>query len=98
MKSELGVKFETETAFSIEALRHEVALCLKKRLHIKDFKAGDEEQLFMSEDEPNADEREIQQKRQDAATKIQSWFRGNFIRSIIKARDPSKILMLFVST
>ena len=87
------MKFETETAFSIEALKHEVALCLKKRLHIKDFKAGDIEQLFIPEDEPNADEREIQQRRKNAATKIQSWFRGNFVRSIIKARDPSKILI-----
>ena len=90
MKSELGPAFTTETQFSIDALVHETSLCVMKHLQAIEVKGEDRSQEMLPEFEGNGDEQGNQEKRIAAAIKIQSWFKGNFLRRLIKARDPSR--------
>ena len=91
MKSELGPAFTAEMPFSIEALVHEAALCVMKHLQIITIRDEDRSHEILPESEENADEGGNQEKRNAAAIVIQSWFKGNFLRRLIKARDPSRI-------
>ena len=89
-KSELGAAFTSATAFSIEALKHEVSLCLRKHLQAIEAREDDKSQEMTPVEEGNAEELANQDspERNIAATKIQSWFRGNFLRQAVRARDP----------
>ena len=91
----MGSEFKDETVFSIEALKYEVALCMKKHLQTIKTKDDDRLQEYVLEDEANADEHGDQEKRRIAATKIQAWFRGTSLRLLIKAREPGNIMYLF---
>ena len=87
----MGASFSKATAFSIEALKHEATLCLKKHLKASQ-KQEDKSQEIGSLEDGNAEEQsnESSLERDIAARKIQAWFRGTFVRLLVKARSPGK--------
>ncbi|XP_065057122.1 androglobin-like isoform X2 [Rhopilema esculentum] len=88
VKTEMGNAFTAVTSFSIEALKYETALCLKRHLHLVD--AEKEEKTMeqrVGEEQGSEDSLSEELKRINAAAKIQACFKGHFVRLLAKARE-----------